>query len=67
MKDKIEEQMFESMIFGHSYSYWLELEKYAKELNVITLIEEITRLRGKVSFYETRINEMSILMTSNKN
>jgi len=44
---------------GHTIPYWLELEKKAKQLNVVKLIQEIAKLRGKVSFYESRLEEMN--------
>ena len=40
---------------GHDPKYWLELEKYAKKLDITDFIEEIATLRGKISFYESRI------------
>jgi len=47
------------MLLGHSLEYWIELEKQAKSLDYDKLIEEIARLRAKVSFYESRIEEMN--------
>jgi hypothetical protein len=43
---------------GHTMEYWLELQKKAEELAVTDYIEEIAKLRGKVSFYESRIQQM---------
>lgn len=43
---------------GHTIKYWLELEKKARQLNAVKLLEEIAELRGKVSFYESRLDEM---------
>ena len=43
---------------GHTIQYWIELQKKARQLNVVKLLEEIAELRGKVSFYESRLDEM---------
>lgn len=43
---------------GHEISYWLELEKRAKSLEAVKFIEEIVELRGKIAFYESRIEQM---------
>ena len=51
--------MFDTFL-GHTVKYWLELEKKARKLDVVKLIEEIAELRGKVSFYESRIDEMNV-------
>lgn len=55
----------ESTYMGHDINYWLELEKKAEELGVIDYLEEISKLRGKVSFYESRIEQMNRLMKIN--
>jgi hypothetical protein len=47
---------------GHSISYWTELEKMADKLEVRDYIQEIVDLKGKVSFYESRIKQMADLM-----
>lgn len=47
---------------GHDAKYWLELEKKARELNVVDFIEEIVSLRGKVNFYESRIEQLANFM-----
>jgi len=44
---------------GHKIEYWLELQRKAKELGVVHYLEEIATLRGKVSFYESRIDELN--------
>lgn len=55
--------MMEGQFFGHPFSYWLELERL-HEADVpdwhhsANLIEEIARLRGKISFYESRVKDM---------
>lgn len=48
-----------SLFLGKPPAYWLELEKQAKALHYDRLIAEIALLRAKVSFYESRIEEMS--------
>lgn len=47
---------------GHSISYWTELEKRAERLKVTDYIQEIADLKGKVSFYESRIRQMAELI-----
>jgi len=49
------------MFLGHNMGYWLELERHAKELSVTHLITEIANLRAKLSFYESRIEEMDMM------
>lgn len=44
---------------GHDINYWLELQKKADTLDVVKWLEEVAELRAKVSFYESRIKEMS--------
>jgi len=45
---------------GHSIGYWLELQKRVDEKDVKrgADIEEIVWLRGKISYYESRMKEM---------
>lgn len=51
--------------FGHDANYWLELQRKFEEAEPETnvrraeLIQEICRLRMKVSLYESRIDEMA--------
>ena len=47
---------------GHPISYWIEIEKETQKLGYSKLIQEIGNLRGKVSFYESRIEEMNNFM-----
>jgi hypothetical protein len=49
---------------GHTAEYWSELQKKVDQLNCEDLIEEIVELRGKVSFYESRIKECNNLILS---
>lgn len=44
---------------GHSTTYWIELEKKAQELGVINWLQEVAELRAKVSFYESRLDEIN--------
>lgn len=48
---------------GHPLDYWAELEKRfqagAGSPRASDLLEEIIKLRAKVSFYESRISEMA--------
>lgn len=47
---------------GHEIKYWLELQKMAEEINATDFIQEIVELKGKISFYESRIEQMSHLL-----
>jgi hypothetical protein len=62
--------MIEDVFCGHPVSYWFELEKIindkSKDFNAEYLIREISDLRSKVSFYESRINELNIFMSMKK-
>lgn len=51
---------------GQSIAYWVELHKKARILNVVKWLEEIAELRAKVSFYESRIKEMTNFMERNE-
>lgn len=55
----------ETFFLGHDTKYWVELQKIAKELDVIELnwLDETSKLRGKISFYESRIKQMNELRT----
>lgn len=52
----------ESLIFGHSAGFWLELLRLHENKEDIDFIEEIAMLRAKVSFYESRITAMNDFM-----
>lgn len=47
---------------GHTAEYWLELQKRADTLGATNFLGEIAHLRGVVSYYESRIKEMSAFM-----
>ena len=44
--------------FGHTTSYWLELQRRAAELDITDWIEEVVELRGRVAFYESRLDQI---------
>ena len=50
-----------STFLGHPFSYWLTLQRMIEEkgLEYDKLITEICQLRYKVSFYESRLQEMN--------
>lgn len=50
------------MFLGKTTEYWLELERQADTLNVPHLIREVASLRSKISFYESRIQDLSTFM-----
>jgi hypothetical protein len=49
----------DAWLFGKSMKYWIELQKKAEKLDVVDYLMEISELRGKVSFYESRIEELN--------
>ncbi len=54
------------LYLGHTIEYWLELEKRAKEIggtNMTDLIQEIATLKGKLSFTEDRIRQISEVLS----
>lgn len=57
------EEENKATFLGHEIPYWLELEKKARKLKEVSLIEEISFLRGKVNFYESRLRQMNELLT----
>jgi plasmid maintenance system antidote protein VapI len=52
---------------GHTADYWLELQLRVDILGRSDekYIKEIAELKGKISFYESRIKEMNALLTQN--
>jgi hypothetical protein len=51
----------EHLLFGKPYRYWVELQAQTPP-DISKLILEIADLRAKVSFYESRIDEMNKFM-----
>ena len=49
----------EDLYLGKPMKYWLELERLPKKMKYEGLILEIANLRSRVSFYESRIEEMA--------
>jgi hypothetical protein len=41
---------------GHDVGYWVELQRRAEALEVTDFIQEIAELRGRLSFYESRLD-----------
>lgn len=53
---------------GKPIDYWLEMEdriNHGKPFEVADLLIEVRELRGKVSFYEDRIKQMTKVMEEN--
>jgi len=50
--------MNEPLFLGETIEFWRELQCKANELGVVDWLKEIATLRGKVSFYESRIKEL---------
>lgn len=44
---------------GHEIGYWMELQKWVDINCYDTMIAEIASLRGRVSYYESRVEEMT--------
>jgi len=52
---------------GRPIRYWIELQarfdaSHARPIIAADLIQEISELRGKLSFYESRIKEINVCM-----
>ena len=47
---------------GKPIGYWLELQERAEELGAVDLLAEVAELRAKISYYESRIRQMSDFM-----
>ena len=47
------------MFLGRPYEYWIELQYKAEQAGVANYVEEIAALRSKVSYYESRIQELT--------
>jgi len=56
--------MDKPIFMGKPLSYWVELDlrMMGSPPEVIDLIIEIAEMRGKISFYEARITQMSMFM-----
>ncbi len=52
----------EDQFLGKPIKYWIELDKNIKEMSYEGLIKELVELRGKISFYESRIQEINNVM-----
>ena len=49
----------ENLYMGHTPEFWLTLKEKADNLNAVKLLKEICELRGHVSYYESRIDELT--------
>ena len=47
---------------GQSFNFWIEVKEGLDKKGTVELIQEIADLRSKVSFYESRINQLSNFM-----
>lgn len=61
--------MSANTLLGHTLEYWSELNSRAEaitdgSLYLPRLLEEIAELRGKVSFYESRVKELHAFMAA---
>ena len=55
----------EGLFFGEPMKFWKELKRHADVLEVTDWINEIAELRAKVSFYESRIQQMQVFKERN--
>ena len=53
-------------LFGEDINFWIELRNQAMKKDIVDLIREIANLRAKVSFYESRIQQLGDFMESRK-
>ncbi len=54
----MDEIKYVERFLGHDISYWIELNKRAKELDATKLLEDIAILSAKVTYYEMKFNEI---------
>lgn len=54
--------MSEFSFCGRDVDYWLELESRKNPAQLDDLLIEIHGLRGKISFYESRIRDMMVFV-----
>lgn len=52
------------IFLGHDIEYWLMLQQKATTFDVVDLIQELATLRGRLNFYESRIEQMMKLKES---
>lgn len=63
MTDKPTQIDVESYTFlGHDLPFWIELKERAERNNIVANLDEIVKLRGKISFYEERLRQMIKVM-----
>lgn len=53
----------ELKFLGHNTKYWLELQERADKLQATNFIQEIADLRGKLSFVESRLEEINKVLS----
>ena len=47
---------------GKSPAYWVEIDRRVQEERLDTdLLQEVVRLKGKISLYESRIEQMNMI------
>lgn len=51
----------EDRFLGETIDFWMEMKKGIDEKNTRELLREVVDLRGKISFYESRIEQMNTL------
>ena len=49
----------ENRFLGEEIDFWLELKEKAEKLDKVDCVREIAYLRAKVSFYESRLDEIN--------
>jgi len=56
----------EYLLFGATISFWAEAKAQLAKEGRVDDIREIAFLRGKVSFYESRIKVLGLFLENNK-
>ena len=50
---------FNGELFGHPFSYWLELQKQVDHLGCDRLMRQLAKANAKVTYYEEMIELMN--------
>jgi len=54
--------MKEEIFLGKPISYWIEMKQGLQEKDPNEYLDEIVRLRGLISYYESKIKQLSEFM-----
>jgi len=59
--------MKEEIFLGKPISYWIEMKQELQEKDPNEYLDEIVRLRGLISYYESKIKQLSEFMEKRGN